>query len=35
MISARENTASSKFASANKVVTKMLEKVNEAYKNAE
>ena len=35
MISARDNTASSKFATANKAVTKALEKVNNAYANAE
>ena len=35
MISARENTAASKFAAAGKAVGKSLEKVNAAYENAE
>ncbi len=35
MISNRENTASSKFATVTKAVTKALEKVNAAYENAE
>jgi hypothetical protein len=35
MISARENTASSKFAAVTKALTKQLEKVNAAYANAE
>jgi hypothetical protein len=35
MISNRENTASSKFATVTKAITKALEKVNAAYENAE
>ncbi|MBR4206089.1 MAG: hypothetical protein IKQ92_11475 [Clostridia bacterium] len=35
MITARENTAASKFASINKAVSKQLEKLNESYRNAE
>ncbi len=35
MISSRENTAASKFASITKAIDKQLEKLNESYKNAE
>ena len=35
VISNRDNTASSKFASINKAIGKQLDKINEAYKNAE
>ena len=35
MISSRDNTAASKFATVTKVISKQLEKVNAAYENAE